>query len=145
MTLIDFYFGLSLRFVLEGIAEDKRPEEFTEAIQNFLKLTDADREKTSTYVYSLYTQFAESHQLPLKLKSPADVWKHAMPEEIRVTRRRRNNKVYVAVLLDCDWDRESWQIVYRKGNELVRVSKWDCHFTNADAYGKPDGEDRICW
>ncbi len=43
--------------------------------------------------------------------------------------------MYVQIAADCDWEPEhGLQLVYRGGNELVRVSEQDGHLTNDPGY-----------
>jgi hypothetical protein len=67
------------------------------------------------------------------------------PSEIRVSRRhRRDSLIYVQSTAECDWEREhGLQIVYRRGDELSRVSDPDGHLTHTDAYGILEDQDRI--
>jgi hypothetical protein len=145
---VSYFSQLALRFILHDLEDDERPEEFGEAVQNFLSLTTLDRDLASIHVFRTYSHFVdlvEPEDVAVKINRPEDVWQHVYPSEIHVSRRhRRDKKVYVSIDAECDWEPEhGLQIVYREGKVLSRVSDQDGHLSHADAYGLPESEDRI--
>ena len=137
-----------LRFILENIEIDQAPQDFADAIANFLKMTDTHREAASQYVYKNYTAFVDAvgdDDVDVRIEDPRDVWNHVHPSEIYVIRRRKDKNVYLSIAAECDWEPEhGLQIVYRTGDQLSRVSAQDGHLSYCDAYAKPESEDRIC-
>jgi hypothetical protein len=52
--------------------------------------------------------------------------------------------MYVQIACQCDWEQEhELQLVFRQGRKLTRISYFDGHLTESDAYGKPDEEDEL--
>ena len=140
--------GVPLAFTLEGVAADSRPGEFTEAVRNFLALRLEDRDSAAPHILENYQRIAADWGLAPgvpQLTFPADVWACVHPVEIRVSRRRRcDQRVYVQVCAECDWEPEhGLQLVYREGRQLSRVSQQDGHLTHTDAFDLPEEEDRI--
>lgn len=64
------------------------------------------------------------------------------PEDVVVRRRHRFDRaVYLLCECTCEWDREHGvQLVFRGGTSLTRVSGFDDHLTDADAYGWPSDD-----
>lgn len=96
--------------------------------------------------YSDFVEAVGTDEFDFIINAPDDVWMHVQPSEIHVLRRAYGDqKVYVSVAANCDWEEEhGLQIVYREGKQLNRVSDQDGHVTHSDAYGLPESEDRIC-
>jgi hypothetical protein len=145
---VGYFPASTLPFVVEGISDDARPEEFIAAIRGFLALGPAEREAAAEHVYKHYLRFAdavEDGEPGSTVNSAATVWKHVHPLAVRVLRRgRRDRKVYVQIEAECDWDVEhGLQVVYREGRQLCRVSSQDGHLTHADAYGLAADRDVI--
>jgi hypothetical protein len=142
--------GERLRFVLEDVDTDERPEEFALAVARFLSLTTHDRDHAAPHVFAVYREnldsFVDEAAAP-QIASPAEVWDYVDAREIRVSRRGcGDKKVYVGIMADCDWEEEhGLQLVYRGGFELCRVSDQDGHLTNTEAHGAPESDDRIVW
>jgi hypothetical protein len=147
---IPFLAGERLRFVLERVETDERPEEFTAAIARFLAMTTRDRDHAAPYVFAVYREnldsFVDEASAP-QIASPDEVWEHVEATEIRVSRRHcGDKKVYVELKAECDWEEEhGLQLVYREGFQLCRVSEQDGHLTNTEAHGAPATDDRIVW
>jgi len=51
---IPFLGGTKLAITLESIEDDLKPEEFVEAVDNFLAMTDADCVAATPYVFKLH-------------------------------------------------------------------------------------------
>ena len=137
-----------LRFILENIEDDEAQQDYAAAVVNFLKMTTADREVASLYVFKNYSEFVRTvgeDEIDVRIAVATDVWKHIQPSEVYVKRRRKEKKVYTAIAAECDWEPEhGLQIVYRNGNQLSRISTQDGHLSYCDAYAKPESDDRIC-
>ena len=133
--------GTDKRFLLEA----------DEAIANFLKLNEDLKTSLSNYIYQNYQEVQEYYEqeptaVPiLELNNEDYIWNYVYPSEIYVNRRARRDKdIYVEVHCGCEWEKEhGLQLVFRRGLKLTRVSDIDGHLTEADAYDKPDSEDKL--
>lgn len=144
---IPYFDGQKLAFVLDGLAESDANDART-AINAFLKLTPEDRLAAGKYVFENYQTIAalvEEHELGCEITSPDEVWAHVHPSEIFVSKRgRRDKDIYIRITAECDWEPEhGLQIIYRRGQELSRVSEQDGHLTHTDAYDLPEEQDNI--
>jgi hypothetical protein len=147
---IPYLGGESLQFFIEGIEDDEVPEEFEEAIGNFLALSEGDRKEATPYVFQNYRRFIEAvgeDEFDFTISSPPDVWRHVQLTEAHVSRRPNAEKdVYVQITGNCDWEQEhGLQIVLQRGNVLARVSDQDGHLTTADAYALPEEQNTITY
>ena len=126
-------------------------EEADDALTNFFKLNSSDRYSISDLAYKLYMDFLDEIEFdeadePFRLISNKnEIWKFIHPTEIFVTRRPYKEKdMYVQISCECDWEQEhELQLVFRQGKKLTRISYFDGHLTEADAYDKPDEEDEL--
>jgi hypothetical protein len=139
--------GRKLPIILNSL-EEADEQEAESAITSFLKLGPADRLGISLYVFAHYKKISElvsNEDLGCQIESPEEVWQHVHPSEVFVKRRaRRDCAIYISVAAECDWEREhGLQIVFKGGNQLVRVSDQDGHLTHADAYDVPEEQNRI--
>ena len=144
---VPYFNGEKLTFVLTGLT-DEDADEAEAAVAAFLALGADATSEAAPYVFKHYRRMADlvgDDEVGCRIENPAGVWAHVHPTDIYVTRRdRRDRAIYVQVGANCDWEQEhGLQIVYRRGNELCRVSGQDGHLTHADAYGLPDDQDRI--
>jgi hypothetical protein len=133
----------------EPEADSKFIEEADLALSKFLQFDKQDRLKISDLVFKNYSDFLEAigdeDEYKLKLNKKEEIWDFVHPIDIYVTRRPYNDKdIYVQVHCNCDWEEEhGLQLVFRQGRQLTRVSDIDGHLTEADAYDKPDSEDKL--
>lgn len=145
---IPYFDDAMLRFVFDGLEDDDGPEDFFRAVSSFLSLQAVDRFEAAPYLRALALSVMGQigmERFEFDLTRPHEVWEHVRPDEIFVTRRSGDGKVYVQCCLKVDWDGEhEYQIVLRSGKELSYVSIYDGHLSYCDAYGKPEAEDRIC-
>ncbi len=123
--------GQKLTFILNGL-EESDEEVATTAVMAFLGLGIKEKLAASEYVFANYSKMAElvdEEDLGCQISSKEDVWTHVHPSEIFVSkRRRREQAIYIQVTAECDWEPEhGLQIIYRRGNELSRVSDQDGH------------------
>lgn len=61
------------------------------------------------------------------------------------SRRAYGDKgIYVSLECSCDWEPEhGLQIVFKDGKRVNKISSYDGHLTNSDAYADDDLEDVI--
>lgn len=142
--------GIELPFIIEAIEDDPAPQEFTNAIQRFLGLPTAERDKAASYVFETYKRFVDlvgEDEFDFTIGSPDDVWQHVDLTTVHVSRRLYGDKkVYIQMTGNCDWEEEhGLQIVLREGHELARVSEQDGHLTTADAFALPEEQDSITY
>ncbi|MCL7419884.1 MAG: hypothetical protein M8364_03145 [Methylobacter sp.] len=147
---IPYLDGQSLQFIIECIEDDETPEDFEQAIRNFLSLTADDRHEATPYVFQNYRQFVEAvgeDEFDFTIPSASKVWEHVQMTAIHVSRRTYAEKdVYVQITGNCDWEQEhGLQVVLRRGNILARVSDQDGHLTTADAYALSEEQNTIIY
>lgn len=126
-------------------------DEADQALTFFLKLNYDDRNAISDPAYKNCMDFLESVEIGQagealrQIKNKNEIWNFIQPSEIYVARRLYNDRdIYIQITCECDWEQEhGLQLVFRQGKELTRISDQDGHLTEADAYGKPDSEDRL--
>jgi Domain of unknown function (DUF6985) len=126
-------------------------KEADNAISEFQKLGDSYKSEISKYIFEVCKKTLDEfdnndfRDTFLGLKSENEIWKHIHPSEIMVTRRPYNDQdIYFICACECDWEREhGLQLVFRQGKKLTRVSEQDGHVTEADAFDKPDKEDKL--
>lgn len=141
--------GHELSFTIEDINEDEAPEEFEEAISNFMALEESLKTEIEPYIYKTYLEFKDAvgpECCPTNIPSPSGVWQFVSPSYVNVSRRPYGNEeVYVQLLAECEWEPEhGLQVVFHRGISLNRVSDQDGHLTHSDAYDLPEEQDRIC-
>ncbi|WP_442483777.1 DUF6985 domain-containing protein [Aeoliella sp. SH292] len=142
--------GAELQFILDGIEDDNSPEDFSDAIKQFLALSMSERNAASPYVFGSYQRFVElvgEDELDFTIGSKEEVWQHVFITGVHVSRRHwRDKEVYVQLTGNCDWEQEHGiQIVLRRGHILARVSDQDGHLTTADAYNLPENQNTIVY
>jgi hypothetical protein len=126
-------------------------EEADRALTNFFKLNSSDRYSISDLAYKLCmdflseVEFDEADEPFRQISDKNEIWNFIHPREIFVTRRPYEEKdMYVQIACECDWEQEhGLQLVFRRGIKLTRLSYFDGHLTEADAYDKPDEEDEL--
>lgn len=142
---VPFFSGKLMQFIIDDeIPESKFPQDVEDSIANFLALKEDDRIDISDRVYKNYRDYIEAVDMEeLPVSNSIEIWNFVTPTEIYVSRRRRNNDIYVQVACECGWEEEhGLQLVFHRGNKLVRVSDQDGHLTHADAYGLPESKDK---
>ena len=142
--------GITIMDYIPG--EDKQfMQQADEALSNFLKKGKEDRLAISSFVFENFEDFkyavdeSDLSKELLELENEQDIWNFVRPQGITIKRRhRRDQDIYIFITLNCDWEEEhGLQLVFRQGKKLTRVSAIDGHLTNADAYGKPEEEDKL--
>lgn len=144
---VPFLAGVKLTFTLDGLG-DADEADTRGAIEAFLALSPEARKGAAPYVFANYQRMAElvsEEDFGCRIDAENDVWSHVRFSEVFVSRRHRRDKaIYVQITAECDWEPEhGLQLVYRGGNELVRVSEQDGHLSYTDACDLPESEDRI--
>jgi hypothetical protein len=108
------------------------------AAANFLNLGPEHREEVTELVYKNYEEMLEVstfQALPIREKS--EIWKYVYPTEILIKQGVDNyptdifikhglDEIYIVVSGYCKWEEEhGLEMVFKKGNEIVRVSEID--------------------
>ena len=143
--------GARLPVQAEGYEDDRKPEEFREAIANFLACDEGVLRAASKHIFDYYRDLAaECRDEPgfVEIAKSDDVWDHVQfAGEPCVTRRAYGDKaVYVSVECNCDWEPEhGLQIVFRQGKVINKVGPFNGHLSNADAYDDKELEDTVYW
>ncbi|QSW89052.1 hypothetical protein J0383_22805 [Flavobacterium endoglycinae] len=126
-------------------------EEADEALTNFLRMNIENRNSLSELAYNNCIDFLDSVEFdeadePLReIKDKNEIWNFIYPDGIHVSRRTYNDKdIYISIVCECEWEQEhGLQLVFRQGKKLTRISDQDGHLTEADAYAKPDSQDKL--
>ncbi|MFN4364780.1 DUF6985 domain-containing protein [Chryseobacterium hispalense] len=126
-------------------------DEADQALTNFLKLNTDDRNLISELAYKNCIDFLDAvgfdeEDEPLRqITNKNEIWKFIQPTEIYVTRRPyKEQDIYVQIACECACEQEhGLQLIFRQGKQLTRISDQDGHLTEADAYDKPDEEDKL--
>lgn len=113
------------------------------ALKAFLDLTPADRLSDTRHVYAYYCDVRQAvasedgRELEMSaLKSPAAIWTHVTPTQIYLEAGSDGDAhFHVVAECECDWeDEHGLMMVWRDGATLCKVSDFDGHITNANAY-----------
>lgn len=135
----------------EPTQDEKFMDQADEALSHFLSFDKAYRDSISGLAYRNCIEFLDAVEYdeddePLRLiRNENEIWKFIYPTEILVAKDASSeNGIYVIVACDCEWEREhGLQLVFKNGKQLTRVSEQDGHWSDADAYGTPDIENRM--
>lgn len=134
------------RFVVHGYEEDPATDDFDAAITNFLALDEpvlrAAGPAIHEYFRDVESDVGDEEGFP-SITAPDDVWKHIrFIGEVAVQRDSwREQRVYVTVECECDWEPEhGLQIVFQDGRAVTKIGPYDGHFTNASAFDRDDLE-----
>jgi hypothetical protein len=134
---VPFFLGTPLRFVIISDKWDSADQPgFANAVGNFLSLGESDRGAASSRVFKNYRDFFDIvEEVAVQIDDPAKVWNYVQPTEIFVQGGDDGDSaIYVQVACECGWEIEhGLQLVFRQGNELIRVSEQDGHLTDADS------------
>jgi len=126
-------------------------KESNEALKLFLEKSESDKFSISHLVYKNcmdlinISEFNEAEQHLIKIKDKNEIWNYIQPKEIYIARRPyQDEDIYVDINCECIWEQEhGLQLVFRQGKKITRVSQIDGHLTDADAFDKPDNEDKL--
>ena len=120
-------------------------------LSNFFSLGKQTRLEASELVYENCRKFLEdvgydeADKYLWEIKDKNKIWDFVNPTGVYVSKRsRRDCDIYIQIACECDWEQEhGLQLVFRQGRKLTRVSSQDGHLTEADAYDKPDEQDKL--
>ncbi|MCP4215742.1 MAG: hypothetical protein GY765_13900 [bacterium] len=145
---IPFLWNQLFAIAFQDIEDDSAPQEFEQAINNFLELNEKNRKDTNPYIFAEYKNVVKSvgkEAFNFTIADDDSVWEYVTPTHIYVSRRSGvDNAVYIQIAAECRWEMEhGLQIVYKQGNILKRVSSQDGKLTNSDAYARPELENEI--
>jgi hypothetical protein len=143
--------GQECWFYIEDEGEDEAGKaDYYAAIKNFLALDESALRAAEQDVYHYYKNFSDAVWEPddeeyIQIESPEEVWKHVQfGDEIYVQRRDDDNVIYLSIECECDWEEEhGLQIVFKNGQRINKISPYDGHLTNSDAYAVPSLENVI--
>lgn len=143
---VPYFNDREMVFEIEGIDENSLGS-FDKAIENFLNLTQEEKQKANEHIYKYYQfvkNLVDDDYFDFEIENEKEVWEYVDPQVIIASQRDKDGKIYVSVITGCDWDPEhGMQIVYKEGKTLQRVSSCDGHVTHTDAYALDESEDKI--
>ncbi|KUG07765.1 DUF6985 domain-containing protein [Solirubrum puertoriconensis] len=144
---IPFFDGLLLPVIITDIsaADTEFIDQADACLREFWTKHTSDRLAASELVFHNAHEFCEAVGEPLGIDDPTDIWQQVHPTRVVISWRPYGDKdVYLTVECECDWEVEhGLQLVFRRGRMLTRVSQYDGHLTEADAYGLPDERDKL--
>ncbi len=125
------------------LSEDTSPDD--PAIAAFLQLGRENRLADSRHVYAYFQDFYagvgvdDQDWLDAEmgiLSSPDEIWGFVSPGAIFVESDRDDAAIrFVVMEAECVWEEEhGLMLVWREGKQLSKVSGFDGHLTNADAF-----------
>lgn len=133
--------GKECRVVLEGYDEEPNKDDYHVAISEFLSSPTSALKEAETYIYQYYQDISSfispSDKEFVAIDSPAEIWAHIQfgSEAIVFRRGYGDEKIYISLECNCDWEREhGLQIVFKDGNKVCKVGPYDGHLTNSDAF-----------
>ena len=143
---VPFFEDMKLPFIITDGDPSQIQLDLNEAVLNFLNKSAKDRGEITALIFKNYTEFVDAidHD-PLKLTNEENIWDYVHPKEIYIIQRPYNDKfIYIQICCECDWEQEhGLQLVFQKGQRIVRVSEQDGHLTKADAWNLEDSEDEM--
>ncbi|MDX8456835.1 hypothetical protein RFM98_29275 [Mesorhizobium sp. VK9D] len=131
--------GKKCTVLVEGYDEEPPVGDFDDAIANFLKAPNTVLTSAQPHIFRYYLDVKESVEpeddFP-SIGSPSEIWKFVqLGEEAFVSRRQRDNGIYISLECNCDWEPEhGLQIVFKNGHVVNKIGPYDGHLTNSDAY-----------
>jgi len=136
---------VACEFLLEGYETDPHPQDFSNAIANFIALDPAALRAAQEAIFHYYLDCAKlaksERQDCVEIAAPEDVWQHIQfgCEALVCRRTSGDQAVYVLFESDCDWnEEEGLQLVFKHGNQVTKVGPFDDFLSNADVYGLPE-------
>ncbi|WP_316674859.1 DUF6985 domain-containing protein [uncultured Tolumonas sp.] len=142
-------FNIDCEFIIEGYQRDDQKNDFHNAIYNFINLTDNDLKNIEPHIYQYYKDYLShyhGHEKIVQIQHSEDILDYiTIGFEIYISRRfHGDNKIYISIECNCEWEPEhGLQLVFRDGNQICKVSPFDGHLTNSDAYADSSLEDVI--
>jgi len=136
-VIIPAIFNTKWSFIFEDFDPSTQSEKYQDAINNFMKMSNTDFKKAGPYLFQYYEDTIQKwNPKPKeyeKFYSANDVWSHVdFSSGYYITASTDvDDEVYLSLSSNCDWNEEhGLQIVYYRGNELVRVGSFTGHFRN---------------
>jgi hypothetical protein len=133
--------GHVVRIVLDADCEGQEHEaDIHRAITSFVSLKPAALAEAEEHIFRYYLDCKDYYEPGepghVDIPGAGDVWKHIQfGGEATVSRRSKDNTVYISLGCNCDWEPEhGLQIVLKDGMRVTKVGDYDGHVTNADAY-----------
>ena len=153
MVAVPFWADQKLAVIFMGF-EPEDDEHFIEdadkAMSAFLSLGLQDKNAISSLVHQNYKDYLEDvgdddiEEKIRSIKNENEIWQFVHPTDIYVSRREKDNDIYVQIACECDWEAEhGLQLVFKQGRKITRISAQDGHMTEAEAYDKPDEQDEL--
>jgi len=132
--------------VMADIENDAELEEFSSTLKNFLELTTHDIKKLAPYVFSEFKACEEDliwNGIEITISNEDAVWNELEFKDVFLVRQGDEEQiVYVVMSAECSWDEEHGvQFVFRRGNELTRISEQDGNYTSCDLPDLPNNQD----
>jgi hypothetical protein len=140
--------GAVCQVVLDGYDGDPDKDEVRAVIGTFLGMDDSALRAAAPAIFDYYSYITEAviadddMDWYVEVTGPDDVWNHIEvgPEAIV----KRDDRVYVRVPCECDWEEEhGLDVVFRDGRTVTKVGPSDGHLTNNSAYGRGDLHDVV--
>ena len=140
------------RVRVHGYVGDPRPEDFSDAIRNFLDLEPSVLRSAEPYLFAYYDDIRTGTTAPEveedfpQINTPAEVWSFlGFIDEVDVERRREGDRgIYISAGGWCDWeDEHGLQVVFKNGLRINKIGPWDGRLTNGGPTHRPDLEDVI--
>ena len=93
------------------------------AFENFLKLTETDKNKDSEKVYEYYEEILKAgYTKNLNLKTKSEIWNFVTVGEI-VLHWSENGTIYLCVSCECEWEIEhGLQLSFKNGEKLIKAN-----------------------
>jgi hypothetical protein len=143
-TPVRFLGGRKCRFVFDEYSADEDAViDLRRAVRNALdagaEVLAAAEPYVAQYCEEMLARYPAEHRPDLHLTKSSDVWSHVdFGSVLHVSRRTSGDVedgVYLSIECACDWEPEhGMQLVLRDGQTVSKVSPYDGHLTNADAY-----------
>ena len=144
---VRFLGGQACRFVFDDYGSDEAEHlEVRRAVQNALdagpEILAAAEPYVVRYCEEMLVRYPDQFRPKVHLPRPSDVWSYVhFGSELHVSRRADGDAedgVYLSIECNCDWEPEhGMQLVLRDGRTVSKVSAYDGHLTNADAFADP--------
>lgn len=140
-----FFRGQKRRIKFKSLNPEANFEEYGRTVTDFLSCAEGELIRAEPYIFAFYKDVVEStdDDFP-EIKSAKDVWQHIQLGEPRIERREFDQRLYVAIECECEWEPEhGLEIILKDGKELTVVGQYSGHLSNADAYADPTLEKTI--
>ncbi|TMN39341.1 hypothetical protein CWC03_10065 [Pseudoalteromonas sp. S2755] len=133
--------GKLVEFILEQYEEDKKRDEFHEAIKSFLVIDESVLRASQDYIYQyykdLFVHLVSEDDWYVEILNADDVWQHIQFGNAPLVLRRSGGDelIYILSTCSCDWEQEhELQIVFKQGWDMNLVGPFNGHLTHSEAY-----------